>query len=99
MQYQAVNIAYVIIHRTVKFMSAIHEWNHMPIVQNMWVVLRIFFSAYQKIWDTADLTMRDAVMHHTNMVRGVVEGVKEVLKLEQALIETPVIVLEPHEHV
>ena len=38
-------------------------------------------------------------MHHTNMVRGVVEGVKEVLKQEQALIETPITVLEPHEHV
>ena len=36
-QLQAVNIAYVIIHRTGKFGLVICEWNNMPAIQKTWV--------------------------------------------------------------
>ena len=42
-QHQAVNIIYVIIHRTRKFGLVIREWNRMPTVQKMWVCFKPFF--------------------------------------------------------
>ena len=41
-QLQAVNIAYVILHRTGKFRLAICKWNHMPEIQKMWVQFKEF---------------------------------------------------------
>ena len=38
-------------------------------------------------------------MHHTNMVRGVVTVLQELLQKYQAPIETPVTVSKPHKHV
>ena len=42
-QLQAANIAYVIIHRAVKFGLAICEWNYMPKIQKTWVRFKMFF--------------------------------------------------------
>ena len=42
-QHQAVNIAYCIIHRTVKFGLLISKWNFMPTVQKTWVGFKQFF--------------------------------------------------------
>ena len=42
-QIQAVNTAYVIIHRTGKFELEIHEWNRMTAKQKTWVQFKQFF--------------------------------------------------------
>ena len=42
-QLQAVNIAYVKIHRAGKFGLAISEWNRMPEIQKTWVRFKQFF--------------------------------------------------------
>ena len=47
-QLQAVNIAYVILHRTGKFGLAIYEWNLMPAVQKTWVFLNSFPDVSQR---------------------------------------------------
>ena len=38
-------------------------------------------------------------MHHANMVCDVVAGLQEVLQKDQAPIDTPATVTEPHKHV
>ena len=40
---QAVNTAYVIVHKTGKFVLAISEWNCMPEIQKTWVGFKTFF--------------------------------------------------------
>ena len=87
-QHQAVNIAYVIIHRT------------GPTVQKTLVGFKHFFrTAYLKLRETAYLAMQDAGMHHANMVRDVVAVLQEVLQKEQYLTKTPMNAHEPHKHV
>ena len=54
---------------------------------------------YRKLRESIDLTVQDALMHHTNMVRGVVTVLQELLQKYQAPIETPVTVSKPHKHV
>ena len=44
-QLQAVNISYVIIHRTGKFGLAIRDWNRMPEIQNTWVQFKQFLDS------------------------------------------------------
>ena len=44
-QLQAVNIAYMINHRTGKLGLKIHEWNHMPEIHNKWVRFKHCFWA------------------------------------------------------
>ena len=41
-QFQAINIAYVIIQRTGKFGLAICEWNHRLVIQKTWVHFKQF---------------------------------------------------------
>ena len=48
-QLQAVNIAYIILHRTGKSGLAICEWNCMPEVQKMWVFFKQFFGRLTNI--------------------------------------------------
>ena len=42
-QLQAVNITYVIFHKTGKFELAIREWNCTPEIQKSWVRFKQFF--------------------------------------------------------
>ena len=78
-QLQAVNIAYVIIHRMEKLNLAVREWNCMTIVQKMWVVFKKKWKSHQDLRETSDITIENAGVHHANMVRDVVAGVQEVL--------------------
>ena len=64
-QHQAVNIDYMIIHRTGKFDLSICKWNRMLTIQKPWVDLKQFFQkAHHKLRKTTDLTVKDAGMHH-----------------------------------
>ena len=47
----------------------------------------------------SNLTVEEAGMHHTNMVRNVVAGLQESLKQEQVQTENPAVVQEPVDHV
>ena len=98
LQQQDVNIAYMIIHKTGKFVLEIREWNACLQYKRRGWVSRIFLTAHQKLWETTYLNVKDAQMHHANTVRNVVAGLHEVLHQEQALIDYPTTVLEPHEH-
>ena len=74
------NITYVILHRRVKFILTIREWNHMTTFQRAWVGFKqFFFTAHQELRETSDLTVEDAGMHHANMVGNVVAGLQEAL--------------------
>ena len=89
---QAVNTAYAIIHRTGKFRLEIHEWNCTKTVQNTWVGFKQYFwTAHRELRKTSDLTVEDAGMHHSKMVRNVIAGLQEVLQQEQAPTENPTI--------
>ena len=72
-QPQAVNITYVIIHRTDKFGLAIREWSCTKIVQKTWVRFKhCFWMAHWELRETSESTIEDAVMHNMKMVRNVV---------------------------
>ena len=97
---QAVNIAYVILHRTSKFGLAICEWNRLLAIQKMWVRFKQYFwRAHQDLQETSDLTVEDGGMHHTNMVRDVVVWLQEALQQEQIQTETPTVFQAPVYHV
>ena len=99
-QIQAVNTAYVIIHRTGKFELEIHEWNRMTAKQKTWVQFKQFFqTSHWELRETSDITVEDAGMHHANMVHNVVSGLKEALKHDQAQTETQAVVQVPVDHV
>ena len=52
----------------------------MPAMQKTWVGFKRFLRiAKRELRETTDLTVQDAVMHHENMTRDVVAGLKEVL--------------------
>ena len=92
-QIQAVNISYIIIHRTGKFGLDICKWNHMTTVQKMWVVFKHFFMMeHRELRKTSGITIEDAGMHHANMLRNVVTGLQEVLQQEQAPTDIPTII-------
>ena len=55
--------------------------------------------AHRELQERTDLTVQDAGMHHTDMVRNVVAGPKEILHQEQPPIDTTETVSEPNEHV
>ena len=91
-QLQAVNITYVILHRTVKFGLAICKWNRMPLIQKTWVQFKqIFCTSHQDLRETTNLTVEDAGMHNSNMVREIVTGLQETLQQYQAQMETPTV--------
>ena len=92
-QIQAVNIAYVILHRTGNFGLAIREWNHMPEIQNMLVRFKQFFrTSHQELRETSDLTIEETGMHHSNMASNVVAGLQEDFQQEQSQTETAAVV-------
>ena len=100
MKYQAVNIAYVIFHRTGKFGLVIRECNCMTKVQRTWVSSKQFFRiAHRELRETSDLTVEDNGMHHANMVRDVVSGLHETLQKEQAPTENAINIPKPIDHV
>ena len=75
-QYQEINTAYVILHRTGKFGLAICEWNCMPAVQKTWVHFKqFFFTSHRELRETSDLTVKDAITHHASMVYNIVTGI------------------------
>ena len=95
-QLQAVNIAYVIIHRTGKFGLSICEWNRMPEIQKTWVQFKQFFwTSHQELRKTYDLTVEYTGMHHANMVSYVVAGLQEALQQYQFQTETLTVVQAP----
>ena len=101
-QLEAVKIAYVINHSTGKFGLAICEWNRMPAIQKTWVRFKQFFrKSHRELRETFDLTVEDASIHHTNMVRDVVAELQEILQQDQAQTETLTVVqalLRPREN-
>ena len=99
-QLQAVNIAYVLIHRTGKFRQVICEFNRMPEIHKKWVRFKHFFRiAHQELRETSDLIVEDAGMQHANMVKNVVAGIQEALQQEQAQTETQAVMPAPVDHV
>ena len=99
-QFQAINITYIILHRTSNFGLAISEWNHMPAVQKTWVSFKQFFrTSHRELQKTSDLTVEDAGMHHANMVCDVVAGLQEDLHQEQTHTETLTSMKAPVDHV
>ena len=99
-QDQAVNIVYVIIHRTGKFRLVICKWNLTTTVQRTWVRFKQFFwKLHQELQETSNLTVEDSSMHHTDMVRNVVAELQEVLQKEQSLTENATTVPKPVDHV
>ena len=90
----------MIINRAGNFGFSISEWNRMSTIQKIWVGFRQFFwTAHEELCRTTDLTVKDAGMHHANMVCNVVTRMQKVLQQEQSLIETPPVVSEPSKHV
>ena len=76
------------------------EWNRMPEIQKTWVRFKHFFgTAHQYLQETSDLTVEDAGMNHSNMVRDVVTGKQEALQQYQVKKETPEVVQAPVDHV
>ena len=81
---QAVNITYVILHRTGKFELSICKWNCMPAIQKTWVPFKQFFwTSHRELIETSDLTIEDTGMHNDNTVRNVVAGLQEPLQQYQ----------------
>ena len=71
-QLQAVNISYMIIHRTEKFGMEIHKWNRMLEIQKTRVRFKIFFRTYHReLRELSYLTIEDSGMHHAKMVKNV----------------------------
>ena len=58
-----------------------------------------FETAHRKLGETTDLTVKNAGIHHANMVRDVVVGLQEILQKGQAPIDILLTILEPQEHV
>ena len=99
-QLQAINIAYVIFHQTGKFGLAVYKWNRMPAVQITWVSFKQFFrTSHRDLIETSNLTVEDAVMHHSNMVCDVVAGLQEALQQDQTQTENLTSVQVPVDHV
>ena len=55
--------------------------------------------AHQELRETTDLTVQDAGIHHSNMVRNVAVWMQEVLQKEKSLTKNPPVISEPNEHV
>ena len=78
----------------------IREWNHITAVQKTWVCFKQFFqTSHRELRETTNLTVKDAGMDHTNMVRGVVAGLKEALQQYHTHMETLTSVQAPVDHV
>ena len=85
-QEQAVNITYVILHRTGNLELEICKWNHKTTVQRTWVrFTHLFWTAHWELRETSDTTVEDVGMHKTNLVNDMVAGSKEVLQQEEFL--------------
>ena len=98
-QHQAINIYYVIIHRTGKFVLEIRDWNRMRTIQKTWVGFKQFFhTEHCKLLETKDLTVQYVLMNHANVVSDVISGLKEVLQQEKYPIKSPTNASEPHKH-
>ena len=94
------SIVYMIIHRTGSFGLAIHKWDCITTFQKTWVVFKHFYlTTHRELQKSLNLTVEDASMHHTNMVRNVVAGIQEVLKQEQSQTENRMVIAEPVDHV
>ena len=88
---QQVNIGYVIIHKTGKFLQPILEWNRKPVVNKTWANFKTQFrTAHKELRATTDLTAQDAGMHHANMVRDFVAALQEIMSApeEQEMVPT-----------
>ena len=95
-----INIAYVILHREVKFRLSICEWNRMPEVQKTWVRFKYcFWTSHRELRETYDLTVEDSGTNHAKMVRNVVTGLHEALKQEKTQTETLTSVQASVDHV
>ena len=100
MQDQAMDIAYVILHRTGNFGLEIRKWNCMKTVQRTWVRFKQFFcTTHQELRETSDLTVEDSGMQHANTVRSVVAGLQEALRQEKPPTDNVKNILEPIDHV
>ena len=77
---QQVNIGYVILHKTGKFLQPIVDWNWKPVVDNTWANFKTHFrTAHKELRATTNLTAQDAGMHHSNMFRDVVVALQETM--------------------
>ena len=99
-QFQAINIAYVILHRMGKFGLEICKCNRIPEVQKTWVRFKQFFwTSHRDLIETSDITVEEAGIYHANVVCDVVSGLQEALQQEQNQTETPTSVQAPVDHV
>ena len=72
----------------------------MPAIQKTWVRFKQFFrKSHRELRETFDLTVEDASIHHTNMVRDVVAELQEILQQDQAQTETLKVVQVPVDYV
>ena len=60
---------------------------------------QFFRTSHRELIETSDLTVEDAGMHHTNMVRDVVAGLQEALQQYQAQTDTMTNMQDPVDHV
>ena len=89
---QQMNIGYVIFHKIGKFSQPIVEWNWKPIGDKTWDNFKTHFrTAYKELRATTNLTAQDAGMHHANMIRDVVAGLREAFFApeEPEVVPTP----------
>ena len=84
----------------VKFRLAIREWNCMPDTQKTRVQFKQFFRKYQQdMRETSHITVEDAGIHYSNMVRDVISGLQESLQQDQVHTEILMVVQAPVDYV
>ena len=72
----------------------------MPEIHETWLPFKQFSRmSHQDLREASDLTVEDAVMHHSNMIHNVVTGLQEALQQDQSQTETPTVVHAPVDHV
>ena len=69
-------------------------------IHKTWVRLKQFFRTFHReLIETSNLTVENAGMHHTNMVRNFVAGLQESLQQYQVHTETPTVMQAPVDYV
>ena len=75
LQHQDINIAFVIIHRKIKFWLSICEWNLMLTEQKTWLgFLKVFWTVHRELWETTDLYVQDLVIYQAEIAHNVLAG-------------------------
>ena len=75
LQHQDINIAFVIIHRKIKFWLSICEWNLMLTEQKTWLgFLKVFWTVHRELWEITELYVQDLVIYKADIAHNVLAG-------------------------